>query len=91
MLKNARIRAEQYGVPFSITEMDLVFPAVCPILNVPLRVGGGPFAPSLDRIKPELGYVSGNIQIISKRANSMKNDATLEEMILLGKWAAAQI
>ena len=38
-----------------------------------------PDSPSLDRIVPELGYVKGNIRVISNRANHLKSDATLEE------------
>lgn len=39
-----------------------------------------PDSPSLDRIKPELGYVKGNIRVISFKANSIKNDASIEEL-----------
>jgi hypothetical protein len=38
---------------------------------------------TLDRINPNLGYVLGNVQIISYRANCIKNSATLEEMKLI--------
>ena len=33
------------------------------------------------------GYVKNNVQVVSDRANSLKSDATLEELVLLGDWA----
>jgi len=56
---------------------------MCPILGIPLIPGIGaqsPNSPSLDRIIPSLGYVKGNIAVISYRANAMKNDATIDEL-----------
>ena len=60
---------------------------VCPILEIPLNyspIGYGQKTPpnhaSLDRINPNKGYVVGNLQVISKKANSMKSDATIEEL-----------
>lgn len=35
---------------------------------------------SFDKIIPELGYVSGNVVLCQTRINSMKGDASLEEM-----------
>ena len=40
---------------------------------------------TLDRIDSSQGYVPGNIQVLSHRANMIKNDATLEELQLLVK------
>lgn len=85
MLSNARARAIAAGVPFKVKLEDIVVPTHCPILGVPLyqtlgKKGGGPNSPSLDRIEPHLGYVLGNIIVISSRANRLKSDATAEEM-----------
>lgn len=46
-------------------------------------VPGTETAPSLDRIDSSKGYISGNVKVISKRANAIKNDATLEELLLI--------
>ncbi len=40
-------------------------------------------SPSLDRIDSTKGYTKGNIWVISNRANTLKNDATLSELKLL--------
>lgn len=85
MLQNAKARAVAAGVPFTLTPKDIVVPTHCPILGLPLfqalgKKGGGPNSPSLDRIRPELGYVPGNIIVISNRANRLKSDASIQEL-----------
>lgn len=70
--------------PHTITKEDILIPEVCPILGLTLQVGDGclsPASPSLDRKDPALGYTPGNVWVISHRANSMKNDASPEELI----------
>ena len=66
----------------------------CPVFGIPLEwssqrnVGIAkplPNSPSLDRIDSERGYVKGNVWIISYRANTIKNDATHEELKLVTK------
>lgn len=83
MLKAARGRAQSKGVPFDLTPDDITIPDVCPVLNIPLEVAAGKAtdgSPSLDRLIPELGYVVGNVRVISNRANRIKYNATLEEL-----------
>ena len=74
----------------------------CPILGMPIQCNIGKYtgqggrqhshdSKSLDRVDSTKGYIKGNVQIISWRANSLKGDATLEEMVLIGKWAEQQI
>lgn len=83
MLAGAKRRASLKGIDFDISEDDIVIPERCPILEVPLVIGtkgNYEYSPSLDRIDNGKGYIKGNIQVISKKANSMKNSATLTEL-----------
>lgn len=64
----------------------------CPLLGIELSydkfVGNTPqnYA-TLDRIDATKGYEKGNVQIISYRANTLKNSATLEELkIIVKNW-----
>lgn len=89
IINGARKRAREQGVPFSIEEEDITLPEVCPILGIKLEKGKGKVhkaSPTLDKIEPAKGYVKGNIQVISAKANVMKNDATPEELRMFAKW-----
>ena len=63
----------------------------CPLLGIELTYAAykGATCPinyaTLDKIDPAKGYVAGNVQILSHRANSIKNNATLEELKLIAK------
>lgn len=47
---------------------------------------------TLDKIDPTKGYVEGNVQILSFRANTLKGDATIEELkLLLDNWTKQKI
>lgn len=80
----ARCRSKKYGVPFSITYDDLPpVPEFCPVLGIPITCNTGKRSdnsPSIDRIDNSLGYCPGNVQVISFRANKLKNDSTVEEL-----------
>jgi hypothetical protein len=94
MLHAARTRAKNQGVPCAITPEDIekVWVDTCPVLGIPLHRNRGclgPDSPSLDKIRPELGYVPGNIQVISNRANAMKHDASPEELLKFAAWVQA--
>ncbi len=85
LLSDARGRAKRKGIEFSIKVEDIVIPERCPVFGLPFQVGEGagghtPMSPSLDRVDSSRGYVPGNVQVISYRANTIKNDATLEEL-----------
>jgi hypothetical protein len=89
MLANAKIRARRAGVPFNIIEADLEIPSHCPALGIPLFIGdgvAGPNSPTLDRIRPELGYTRGNVIIISGLANAIKSSASSEQIYAVAHW-----
>ena len=86
--KAAKRRAKLKDLEFDIEVSDIIIPQLCPLLNIPIihKTGTGsrsPHSPSLDRIKNHLGYVKGNILVVSWRANFLKSDATIEELELL--------
>lgn len=89
LFEGAKRRAKLEGLPFSITIDDIVIPEVCPVLGIPITVGmpaNSPGLPSLDKFIPELGYVPGNITVISVRANSIKKNASIGEIEALYQW-----
>lgn len=79
-------RAVRKGIPFDLELEDIIIPEVCPVFKVPFIYGDHSWTYSVDRIKPELGYVKGNIVIISNKANMMKNTATTEDIKMLYEW-----
>ena len=68
---------------------DLIIPEYCPLLGIKLEYEPGRTnnsnTPSLDKIDPTKGYIKGNVRIISYKANTMKNNATREELELFAK------
>lgn len=91
LIRGAKQRALESGIPFDISHEDIDIPEYCPLLGVKLNkhLGEGRRtrtcwdSPSIDRIIPELGYTKGNVWIVSLKANTLKNNATLEELELL--------
>lgn len=79
---SAKRRAKEQNVPFNITCEDIIIPEKCPILNIKLQTAIGlatDQSPSLDKIIPKLGYIKGNIKVISRRANRIKDNGSAEE------------
>ena len=83
LLAGARARAKKTNLPCTIKIEDIIIPEFCPILNIKLEINTSGYkdnSPSLDKIIPKLGYVPGNVMVISMRANMIKNNATIEEL-----------
>ena len=98
IVRRAKTRANKKNVPFNIDEdyIKKIWPKhnICPIFKIKLEQSNlhtGDQSPSLDRIIPKLGYVKGNVQIMSNKANTIKNNATFEELIIIGKYYEKQL
>jgi hypothetical protein len=92
---SAKRRANKRGTPFTITVEDVraAWPSdgLCPVLGTAFKMGRGggpePLSPSLDAFVPILGYVPGNIRVISFRANHLKSDVTdPSELEAVARW-----
>lgn len=85
-LRHAKIRAKKLNIPFDIDRehLDSIWVEFCPILKIKLSYTENTKicdnSATLDRVIPELGYVKGNVQILSHKANRMKSNATLQEL-----------
>lgn len=79
MLISIRARCKELGHSFNLTKEDILIPTHCPILGIKLDWNDRNSKPSVDRVIPSLGYVKGNICIISMKANTLKSDGTAEQ------------
>jgi hypothetical protein len=93
---HARDRARKQNLPFNITLKYLrdIAGDECPIFHTIFDwgisgLGSGKFKPNgpqLDRVKPELGYVVGNVAFISHRANRLKDNGTMQDHYDIADW-----
>lgn len=94
-LHGIKTRAKSKGIPFSLTVDNVPeIPEFCPALGIPLSRDGGKASenlPELDRLIPELGYVPGNVRWLSKKANTIKNNASYEELLRVAEWFGKQL
>lgn len=80
--RNKKANALHIGWTWTIEFGELLWPTHCPILGIEIDYfaeSRQENSPSFDQIDAGKGYVSGNVQIISWRANRIKNDGTAEE------------
>lgn len=99
LVYQARARANRDGLPCDITAETVAWPTHCPVLGIELCYEKTPVAErrqdwqvrsstaTLDRRVNALGYVSGNVFVISHRANRIKSDATPEELEAVARYA----
>lgn len=89
MLARSKFRASQLGLPFDLVKNDIPLITHCPVFGFKLEPGNGvvsPKSPSLDRIISELGYVKGNVIVVSNKANLIKSSASPEEIMKVAKF-----
>lgn len=91
MVIGARKRAKTKNIPFDITTeyVTSILPDYCPIFDTPLDYNScktNPQSPTLDRFYPKMGYVVGNVFVISHKANTIKNNSTVDELRAVLHW-----
>lgn len=90
ILRNIKCSARRFNREFNLTYEDISTPTHCPLLGTELsyksfteRTDHNKLCQAtVDRIDSTKGYVKGNIWIISRLANNMKNCATIEQLKL---------
>lgn len=90
ILRAARLRARKFEVPYALdvefmTCLLQLQGARCALTGVSLTFTKGrghqPTNASVDRIRPELGYVPGNVQLVAYHVNAMKSNLTLPQLV----------
>ena len=93
-LHNVKRRAIRENIPYDLDIEYFIdkdpkpdgqktgYPDYCPILGIKLELNNKTTAdnsPSFDKVLPERGYVKGNVQIISYKANRLKSNMSIED------------
>lgn len=89
MFDRLTYKAKRQNVQIAVKFADLNFPEFCPVFGIPLDyllTKPMDFWPSFDRVNPSVGYVSGNVCVISIRANRIKNNGTADEHLRIWKY-----
>lgn len=84
----AKVKARKKNLPFDLTVEYIasIWPTdnQCPVFGTLFETAAKgtsrDTSPSLDRKIPSLGYIQGNVHVISMKANRIKNDASLEDL-----------
>jgi len=87
MIRNIKGSSARRGIEFKMTYRDIPsLPEFCPILpSIRLKYrGSGTFnensRATIDRIDSKKGYIPGNVWVISRLANTMKNEASIDQL-----------
>lgn len=101
LLAMKKYAARRAGVEFSLSFDDVVWSCSCPVLESEFHLPGtgeaetkGPKRNSLsfDRIDPRLGYVPGNVVLVSHQVNSIMGNATSPDRVRqVANWFEAEL
>lgn len=85
IIRNSKYCAKRRDIYFDLKYTDFELPEFCPILGMKLEYGSesngnSPNHATLDRIDNSKGYIPGNVMIISRLANAMKNEASFSQL-----------
>lgn len=95
MYCDAKKRAKKLNLPFNLNLEDIIIPEYCPIfsdIKLEANIGQPKYnSPSLDRLVPLLGYIRGNVKVISMKANMLKTNASFEELRQIADWIEQEL
>lgn len=85
--KKSESKVRGYVVDLNPEDLIEVYPpdGLCPIFRTPMPLRaplGNKEAASIDRINPNMGYVKGNVRIISRQANVIKSNCSNPEVFM---------
>jgi hypothetical protein len=86
LFANAKRRAKRDGLEFNLIVDDIVITEICPYINIKLEkstIGYTNNSVTLDRINNNYGYIKNNIMVVSRQANMMKGNLTIEQIKLI--------
>ena len=86
--KRSSIRNLEFNITLEYLESIYPDDSLCPLLSIPLDWStppNHPSTPSLDRIDSSKGYIKGNVQWVSWRANRLMSNATPDELLMLAQ------
>jgi len=79
-------RAKKRNEKFLLKVEDIIIPEICPLLNIKMQINKSKAKDnsySIDKIDPNKLYEKNNVWVISHKANSSKNNASIEEYKML--------
>lgn len=96
LIRTSKRRARETGIEhdLDLNYLREILPECCPYLGAKFhwesKAGCGnrathPHSPSIDRIDGSKGYIKGNVAIVSHRANTIKHNATEQELFRIGR------
>lgn len=85
IIRNIKSSAKIRKLDFNLEYTDLELPETCPILRIPLKYRNEGKSQNfdyatVDRIDNSKGYIKGNVIIVSRLANAMKNEASFNQL-----------
>ena len=84
--RRLKASAKKRGLDFNLSMSylnNMSFPLTCPILGIRINYDNRTLMDdsfTIDRIDSDMGYVDGNIWVISWKANRAKNDLSASEL-----------
>ena len=91
LFKSRKTEAKQKGIPFELDNewAAPLWVAGCAITGLPFQSnkqkGPWPFSPSIDQIKPGLGYTKENARFLLWGVNALKGAGTDEDMLTIAE------